>query len=255
MNKIQLVKMLFLAYLGAATYSIHAASECPIEYNQLKAEYTITATNAAGRQKQTSLILWRHDQQVAHQYPQTEISELWQLVSGNRVKAFRMFDHHQRSIEYQPGESVHGKVEKDWSHRFQLISDHVIKSMQIESEIAEACHSKEILTGSFGDTDLTVAWRPKQKLIESLTWISPKGKEIWQLQNVDNDVTKISEFFEQRYSYYATDFADIGDDHTDPFLTQMTNLGFIEHGASGFYQASDQGIQSAGAGHNHGHAH
>ena len=42
--------------------------------------------------------------------------------------------------------------------------------------------------------------------------------------------------------------ADIGDDHTDPFLTNMVNQGFIEAGASGFY---DQNGNAIGEGHRH----
>ena len=38
-------------------------------------------------------------------------------------------------------------------------------------------------------------------------------------------------------AYQTTDFADIGDDHTDPFLTDMVHQGFIEHGSDGVYHA------------------
>ncbi len=250
-----LTKAFMLTFISLLSISVQAQMTCLDEQPNLSAQYTITATNTTGQQKHTELILWRLDNQVAHQYPQTEITELWQRVAGERIKPFRMFDHYQRTIEYQPGESVHGKTEKDWSHRYQLISDSLLAQMTITGESGDGCESTQTLTGTFGDVKMVVSWRPKLKLMESLTWQSPNGKETWQLQHVATNPKDVKDFFAQRHDYYATDFADIGDDHTDPFLTQMTNLGFIEHGASGFYEASKQGIKSSGGSHSHGHAH
>ena len=74
--------------------------------------------------------------------------------------------------------------------------------------------------------------------------------ESWSLQSVQLDSDKISHFFKSRHSYFSTDFADIGDDHTDPFLTKMMNLGFIEKGASGIYDTQGNPMMNKNA-HSH----
>ncbi|MFT6897794.1 MAG: hypothetical protein ACJA13_002205 [Paraglaciecola sp.] len=43
----------------------------------------------------------------------------------------------------------------------------------------------------------------------------------------------------------APDVSDIGDDHSDPFLIKMVTLGFIEHGASGFYDDKGNALEGA----------
>ena len=47
----------------------------------------------------------------------------------------------------------------------------------------------------------------------------------------------------------STDFADVGDNEAGPFLRKMIALGFVEHGASGFYQANGETLQ--GGAHHH----
>ena len=69
----------------------------------------------------------------------------------------------------------------------------------------------------------------------------------WTLTNADYEAD-VSNFFAKRVDYQATDYADIGDDHTDPFLTKMVTQGFIEAGASGFYDQHGRALKGE---HNH----
>ena len=85
------------------------------------------------------------------------------------------------------------------------------------------------------------------KLIESFSVDKSGYVREWKLKTVDfNKNTK--DFFTKRQNYQSTDYADIGDDHTDPFLTKMVTQGFIEAGASGYY---DEHGHSIGEGHSH----
>lgn len=72
----------------------------------------------------------------------------------------------------------------------------------------------------------------------------------WILVSLESDEDKVGDRFAAWDSHATTDFADIGDNESDPFLMRMINLGFISHGASGFYDASGNMI-SSGAGHFH----
>lgn len=74
----------------------------------------------------------------------------------------------------------------------------------------------------------------------------------WTLESIKGDKKSINASFAQRDMYQSTDFADIGDNESDPFLMNMMNLGFIEHGNSGFYDSNGNDM---GARNNHGHAH
>ncbi|MBX2880378.1 MAG: hypothetical protein KTR32_10625 [Granulosicoccus sp.] len=48
--------------------------------------------------------------------------------------------------------------------------------------------------------------------------------------------------FKEWDKHFTMDFADIGDNESDPFLKTMITFGFISHGASGFYDSSGQQI-------------
>ena len=69
---------------------------------------------------------------------------------------------------------------------------------------------------------------PQKQLIQNLEVKHPRFTETWELTSLNLDKTEIAAEFAAREQYLSTDYADIGDDHTDPFLTQMVNLGFIE---------------------------
>lgn len=244
----------FILVLGAvtistmfSTFSISASivENCSIEDRDfLRAEYKIVASNSEGNTTETSLILWRKGNEVAHQYPQTGITEAWQLIGEKRLKPIRFFDLHQRAIEYQPGESVHGKRESDWSYRYQLVTDTVLSKMnnlENASNRNALCHTV-LKTANFGHTALSLDWLQEQKLIRNMSVEEHHQSVKWTLVSVTSDRKEIAAFFDKRNDYYATDFADIGDDHTDPFLTQMVTQGFIEHGASGFYNDKGEAI-------------
>ena len=248
--------ILILAALTiSAVFSTFAASakvssDCTVDDpGFLRADYKIETTDSAGNVTETSLILWRKGKEVAHQYLQTGITEAWQLIKGNRLKPIRFFDHFERAIEYQPDETVHGKRETDWSNRYQLISDSVLSKMVKPDQMLtndSVCNSTQKVA-RLGDTTLSLNWLTNQKLIKHLNIEDGNQSVVWTLQNVESDRDEINAFFEKRHDYYATDFADIGDDHTDPFLTQMVTQGFIEHGASGFYNDKGETIGH----HNH----
>jgi hypothetical protein len=96
-----------------------------------------------------------------------------------------------------------------------------------------------------GDTKIELQWLVESQLISYYSWQKGNNQEVWQLQNLHHDAALIDDFFSQRADYQGTDFADSGDDHSDPFLIKMVTPGFIEHGASGFYDDKGNALDGA----------
>lgn len=232
---------LFITWLTPA----YAQQQC-VAQGQLKAEYQITVQhnlqNISTSNTETTLVLWRKNNVVAHQYPSTHITEMWQKINDKMIKPIRFFNAHNRAIEYQPGEVVHGKKETDWSYRNQLISDNLLKSMQIVSTHGEACEQVMQLVQKTKKGELLIEWMPHLQLIKSFQYKDKQRQENWQLIELDTQSAKTQAYFDKLYTYQSTDYADIGDDHTDPFLTKMVTLGFVEAGSSGFYNDKGQNI-------------
>ena len=118
----------------------------------------------------------------------------------------------------------------------------------LQNSMNEGCGRIETKTFSNDELTMKITWFPELSLINSFAITEKKTDSIvesWSLKSVDLSGEQITPFFKSRYDYFATDYADIGDDHTDPFLTKMMNLGFIEHGASGFYDTNGNPMADA----------
>lgn len=238
--------LLIAIFSMTAMKTAKADTGCTLSSQSLKATYQVTTTRGNSASPATTLMLWRDGNKVAHQYPQTNITETWQLIRDTHIKAVRYFDGHKRAIEYQPNERIHGKVEKDFSYRYQLISDGVLAKMVEQETVGEGCNTEVKMTLNDQVQHITLTWLPAFRLIKDFQ-VEAKGmKREWRLTSLahpDKEKLDTHAFFAEREAYQSTDYADIGDDHTDPFLTKMVNQGFIEAGASGFYHQDGHAIE------------
>lgn len=240
------MKLLICTLALLTSANVFADNLCTSDAGTLHADYQIRYTDNDQHIHTSELHLWRQGHAVAQQYPATQITQAWEH-EHNRLKPYRHFDAYKRTIEYQPGEAIHGKLDTDWSYRYQLISDALIQAMTEVSESGEGCDKIQHLTYTQGEQTFTLDWQPALKLIKYFEVTTPKGKTVWQRETLSFDAGEIKQFFAVRSNYKSTDFADIGDDHTDPFLTSMVHQGFIEPAASGFYDDKGnalEGVQS-----------
>ena len=239
------LKYLFVTILLLVT--VPSFAQCDLKSAALRADYQLNYYENEQLSGQSNIILWRHGNTVAHQYPQTAITESWYLSKNQQIKPTRFFDQYQRAIEYQPGETIHGKSEKDWSYRYQLVSNSLLSKMTLQRESGQGCKRSQVFTKKTKNSTIELTWLPEQQLLTHFSWKKGPISEEWQLIKLEHNSQIISAFFTRLDQYKSTDYADIGDDHSDPFLTNMVNLGFIEHGASGFYDTEGKTLE----GHEH----
>lgn len=260
MRRFSVLLLILLSLKGINAVSANEA--CAMNPQTLKATYQVTTTKGTKNASPTTLVLWRDGDKVAHQYPQTNITEMWYLVRNQHIKKVRYFDAHERAIEYQPNERIHGRVEKDFSYRYQLISDAVLARMVKLPSNGDAsvntCYTEVKMALEDSGQHISLTWLPALRLIKDfevtgngitrawkLTSLVPGENEYSPTKNNGQNTKQVIDirgFFAKREAYQSTDYADIGDDHTDPFLTKMVHQGFIEAGASGFYHQDGQAI-------------
>ncbi|MGH1470644.1 MAG: hypothetical protein ACRBCS_05585 [Cellvibrionaceae bacterium] len=252
----------FIAFLVVVIFTpglkadAHCESPLMAEY-----QYEIMDTEKKINQKK-QVVLWRRGNQVVIQTPRNQQAELWELTPNRQIKMTRYFENHQRGIEYQPTEIKNKREKNDWSFKYQLVSDVLIRKMQANANVSKPVENIEVadcnfyqklsLTENKKIIDLT--WNPIQKLMTSLEVKEGNILTLWSLTKNTLDADKIDQYYEKLLSYQTTDYADVGDNESDPFLMKMIHLGFVEHGASGFYDSEGNNISRESGEHGrHGH--
>lgn len=228
------------------TYTNTVFAQC--SYNTIAgAKYKITTTKPESKTQIKQMNLWRNENQVAHQYSDSHITELWELTSNGRVRLVRYFEQHQRGIEYQPDEiKIKNKI-NTWERKQQLIANAQLKTMQLQSTQGEDCNKLENYSLTNDHKSITLQWLPYQRLVKLYQVQSEHQTITWELQQITSEKDKVTKVLATLSEYQTTDYADIGDNESDPFFTKMINLGFVEHGSSGFYDAQGNRLQ----GHHH----
>jgi len=216
----------------------------------LGAKYLITTTQVTSNKSASRLmVLWRNVNQVAHEYPHKHITELWEQTRNGKLRLVRNFDAYQRGIEYQPNEINKGKGKSDWMIKYQLISKELKNKMQRYETIGQGCNKIEKYTLTNKDSKIELAWLPEQQLVKNMKVYKKDVTLEWDLEQVITDVNKVRQVFQARNNYQTTDYIDIGDNESDPFLLKMMHLGFSEHGSSWVYET--RGHSMGGQGHRH----
>ncbi|MBQ0794512.1 hypothetical protein [Zhongshania sp.] len=236
---------LFISALSApAVFAANCTANTPISAHYQISHYE----HSAQPETFSHMVLWRRANSVAEQYPERGITELWERNHSNSIKLNRYFDAYQRGIEYSPSEIKVVKTDDDWSMKNQLIADSLLSKMSLSKKSGKACERKEIYTLENDNETITVVWLPAYKIVKSYKR-SANGKiSHWSLTEMSSDSKIIDAFFIKYLDYQTTDYADIGDSESDPFLRKMINLGFVEHGSSGMYDAQGNDI---GGEHHH----
>ena len=239
-----------MAILMSAVSTTVFAEQCQPE--RLGAKYKLTQTHSAPASEKSRLMnLWRMQGLVAHVYPQQEITEVWNQVKDGRIRPVRYFDHDKRAIEYAPGDLNRGKGDRNWDGKYQMISADLLLSMTTISESGTGCLRQVNYQRQSNGETLQLTWLPELKLVKYFQQTRGDESVRWQLLEMVSDQNKISQQFTSREKYTSTDYADIGDNETDPFFRKMINLGFVSHGASGFYDAAGNALDGDHGDHHH----
>ncbi|MGQ7845870.1 hypothetical protein ACUNV4_15405 [Granulosicoccus sp. 3-233] len=219
---------------------------CDALREALGASYTISSN---GRQD-VSLDFWRAGNQVMYHYPDRDVADQWTRTRNGYLKPVRYFTADERAIEYDAFDINGGKGSKDWESRSRWISQDRLDSMQLMGSEGEGCLRTETYEVTptdrmgkplpFSKTSLT--WLPELQLVErylvrSTDSLGQRRITQWRMDELKTDKALVQRSLQAFDDFAATDYADVGDNESDPFLMKMIRLGFVQHGASGFYNA------------------
>ena len=136
-------------------------AECPNDF--IGANYKITKTDKQNKQQINHMTLWRNGLQVAHQYTDSQITEVWQRTSNGKIRLVKSFDADKRGIEYQPDE-INMRLDDDgWQMKNQLITNTLIRSMKESSSSYEGCERLTLYSKKDDHQSIELKWLAEKK--------------------------------------------------------------------------------------------
>jgi hypothetical protein len=203
-------------------------ADCAQDADKLGAQYLLRTTDtASGDARAQDLVVWRNGSRVAHVHPDSGVVELWELTPNGRMRLVRFFDEYSRGIEYQPGEVDIAADKGGWQKKWQLVSDARLQSLGEPVASGQGCDRVASYRWQEQEVQYELDWLPGLQLISHYRAITPDHETEWKLERTVTDGDEIDQAFARRDAYQTTDYADIGDHESDPFLLKMINLGFI----------------------------
>jgi len=237
-----------LLLLTAITFPLFASASDTCQSTTLMATYNIEQTTRdAASNKQNQLVLLRAQNSVFHISNQ-QVATQWTILPHNHMKKTSYFIDDKRAIEYEATKTISNQA---WQYHAQLLHPLFQKQSTLIEATGQGCDKLEHYQQKTNTKTVDIWWFPAKKLVQRIsTVLSDKGESAdkavnWQLTEVTYDNKMIQQQLDTFSTYQSTDFADIGDNESDPFFRKMINLGFIEHSASGFYDSEGNSLSSA----------
>lgn len=202
-------------------------------------------------QRSGTLEILRHGKDTALYNPDRQIGEWWVLADSKRPRFHRLFGEQQRRIDYTTGDlrALGVNVNVDSIESFAMAP--LLSRLQAGEPVAD-CPAARHYRGEINGSHYEVHWHPALKLPLLLETKKAGQTRRWQASALINEPT-VNQRFGQWLDYQPTDFADIGDMETDPFLAKLITQGFVEHAHPTAYNSDGTVI---GADDDHaGHAH
>ena len=236
---IEEVKMRLLAFIlnfmvaSVMLLPVLAVADCEIDPKTAALHYEITQKELNSDQLESkSFTLWRYQNRVAIQYQHSHTTELWEQTKRGDLRLVRYFNDYHRGIEYQPNEIHFEGADSDWSSKYQLVSNSLLKRMTGVSSEEKKCSSLKTLYLEENTQSIWLTWLADLNILQSMRIKDKKNQIDWKLTHKFTEKDQVEDFFANLDSFDTVDYADVGDNETDPFLLKMINLGFIEHSHS-----------------------
>ena len=219
-----------LLLISSLLLAQNAIAECETNPGFLGARYVETRS-VIEPEKETvrHFAIWRSERQIAHEHSDSHLTELWEKGASERMRLVLYFEEDQRGIEYQPGEEGLESSAEAWYIKSHLIGADMLAGMDKTGDSGHGCDLAEVYEHEKDGQKVRIEWLPAVQLVKTAEWETSQGKTELRLEDTVSDPAQVKAVFARLSDYQTTDFADIGDHESDPFLLKMINLGFTGH--------------------------
>ena len=189
------------------TISFQSYGVCNLDSQILSASFNVTSVTKKGKKEQQTINLWRMGEQVAYEYVEQGVTELWQHISNGQIRPVRYFDRYKRGIEYQPLAVNYTSGNGSWSSKKKILDDNYIKRLVMIDADGEGCKETvyyENLSNdkqSFIHQKINVSWLTHFELPKNISIKKDNRTLVWELTKIIEANTEVLAFFKKLESY------------------------------------------------------
>jgi len=203
-----------------------------------KASYTFQTP-----QGENQLNYYRAPKQSAFEYKAQGVTEVWHKTANDKAYLIRGFDADKRSIEYEVIDLKMENQNSAWQKKKNIMNPESFDFDKVVIEEKAGCKLAHYAK-SDDDREITMVWNQSKDILVDLE-VKQKGKVAYhyalsKIETLDKSNNHLAEVL----AYDRTDFADIGDNESDPFFRKMINLGFVSHHEVNIINAKGQQVEA-----------
>lgn len=192
--------------------------------------------------QQGTLQLLRSHAQTAYYNPANGVGEWWDFKQASHPNFYRVFSQQQRRIDYYTGDLRTLNIHVSQTEIESFAANNLRQQLTLVGD--GACADSQRYQGDYQGVHYELLWSNSLQLPLSLSTRRNDRTQQWQATAVLSG-EQITQQLQQWQQFTDTDYADIGDNETDPFLAQMINQGFVEHSEHAVYNSQGQPLQGA----------
>lgn len=184
-----------------------------------------------------TLQLLRRQAQTAYFNPGNGVGEWWNFSVAEHPSFIRVFAKQQRRIDYYMGDLRTLNIHVSQPEIESFAAAHL--RSQLRHKGAGSCADSQVYEGDYQQVHYRLLWSDSLQLPLQLTTEHKGQIKQWQASKI-MPASEVDMLLSRWQQFADTDYADIGDNETDPFLAQMINQGFIEHSEHAVYNSNGQ---------------
>lgn len=231
-----------LLLITAILFSTFVSANDQCQSTTIMATYNIEQATKSNTSKNNSELILLRTHHSAYHISNKSLATQWTKLPQNNIKKTSYFIDDKRAIEYEATKTTSSQV---WDYHAQLLHPKFKEQSTLIDKTGVSCNKLEHYQQKTAEKTVDIWWYPEKKLMQSITSVSKDKTVNWQLVETTHNTQVIQQQLNTLSAYQSTDFADIGDNESDPFFRKMINLGFIEHSASGFYDSKGNALSSS----------
>ena len=153
---------------------------------------------------------------------------VWEKLNHDQI-SYTWLQHEQKmAVYYTPSDLKILDQQPQWTTLATLIEPELLAALELVDSDPAAAEPLRVYRGHFGNSDFLLEWDQALQLPVTIIEHSGASRLEMRLQQVISS-DQVPSSFTDIDAYHDLDFADLGDNETDPVVRFLTHGSAVEH--------------------------